>query len=70
MDQHVSLENLWGKTANELQGRLQDAKTPSSLFALLEVALLERLRELPLHHRLVAQAIQKISSCPTSLRLR
>ena len=66
----MSLEDLWGKTAHELRERLQDAKTPSLLFALLENALLERLRELPSNYRLVAQAIQKISACPTSVRVR
>lgn len=70
MDQHVGLEDLWGKSAHELRERLQDAKTPSSLFALLEEALLERLRELPPTYWLVALAIQKISACPTSVRVR
>jgi AraC-like DNA-binding protein len=69
MDQHVSLEDLWGKAAHELRERLQDAKTPSSIFALLEDALLERLREPP-HHRLVALAIQQISVGSTSVRVR
>lgn len=70
MDQHVSLEDLWGKAAHELRERLQDAKTPASLFALLEAALLERLRELPPTYRLVVEAMERISACPTSMRVR
>lgn len=70
MDRHVSLEHLWGSKANELRQRLQEARTPASLFALLEGALLERLREVPMHYGLVVDAIQKLSASPISVSVR
>jgi AraC-like DNA-binding protein len=57
---HVELEALWGVAAAELRERLAAASTAERRFAVLEQALLERLRRPARRHPAVAIAIREL----------
>lgn len=61
---HVTLEDAWGADGNKLRGRLQEAHTPAERFALLEQALLERMRRSTPRHPAVAFALREFQRQP------
>jgi AraC-like DNA-binding protein len=64
-DADVPLGALWGTKANELRGRLLEARTPEARFRLLERALLSQVARRPLtHHPAVAFALEEFQSGP------
>lgn len=70
MDRHVGLDDIWGQQAVGLRERLQDAKTSSTLFAVLEEVLMERLREPPASYMVVLHAVEQICADPSFARVR
>jgi len=56
---HVSLDTLWGATANDLREQLLAAKTPEATFRLLEKSLLEHVARPLERHPAVSFALQK-----------
>ena len=56
-DAHVDLEALWGRTAAELRERLCAVTTARQRFAILEEALVSRLRYSPQRHGAVSIAL-------------
>lgn len=58
VDQHVSLQELWGYRGLDLQERLAAAADPSMVLDLLEQALLARIRRPLLIHPAVAYALR------------
>jgi AraC-like DNA-binding protein len=61
-DQPVSLETVWGATANDLSEQLQAAKTPQRKFHLLDQFLLARLDEDQTPHPAVLYAVKEFQS--------
>src|SRR5262249_40141546 len=57
-DPHVNLESLWGPAASELREQLCAATKPGKRFAVLEEALLGRLREPPEQHGAIPVALK------------
>ncbi len=68
-DQHVSLEEVWGRHARRLRERLLAAASPEAMFDLLEQALLERLTRPPLLHSAVTYALAKFAAAPSDSRV-
>ena len=60
----VSLEDLWGRLANELRERLLEAGTPQARLHVLEEALLARAATRLDRHPAVAFALQEFRSLP------
>jgi AraC-like DNA-binding protein len=56
---HVSLEDLWGRRAGDLQERLLEARTAADQFRVLEQALLARAFRPLVRHRAVAFALKE-----------
>lgn len=56
-NRQVALEDLWGKSATELQTRLMDAPTHEMRFRILEDALLNRLKRTLVPHPAVALGV-------------
>ena len=56
---HVSLDTLWGATANDLREQLLAAKTPEATFRLLEKSLLEHVARPLVRHPAVSFALQE-----------
>lgn len=69
-DAHIDLESLWGRMAVELRERLCMAATPTRRFALLEEALLARLRRPPRRHGAVTVAIDALERDEAGLMVR
>jgi AraC-like DNA-binding protein len=57
-DRHISIFDLWGSRARDLQERLVSAATPKSALVLLETELVARLRRPLLLHPAVAHALR------------
>lgn len=60
-DAHVDLENLWGRSARELQERLCEARTPHTRFSILESALLRHLLRPLEHHWAVVATVEALT---------
>jgi AraC-like DNA-binding protein len=69
-NQHVALEDIWGRGAVELRERLLESRTPSSMFAVLERALLRRLLDPRPRHAVVEAALRRFAAAPTVARVR
>lgn len=65
----VALEDLWGPTARAVRERIIEAATPEAAIALVEQALLARLRRPLLMHPAVAHAIARIDAEPAIARI-
>ena len=63
-NQVISLETIWGTAAQRLREQLLAAATPARRFALLEEALLARLRPERLAHPAVGYALAALQSAP------
>lgn len=61
---HVGLESIWGPRTREIRERLLAAATPEARFAILEQALLARLRRAPEPHPAVLHALRCIDGAP------
>ena len=59
---NVSLEALWGEKAEELHGRLMEARTPAARFQILEESLLARAQAGPERHPAVRQALSEFQA--------
>jgi AraC-like DNA-binding protein len=68
-DRHTGLEDIWGAAAGQLRERLLEAATPAARFAILEGALLSRLRY-PFLHPAVAHGLRQLSAMPALARIR
>lgn len=68
-DRHVNLEDVWGSRANSLRDRLVDAPSESARFAMLEEALLARIRRPLLPHPAVAHAVLQLTKEPSLTRI-
>jgi AraC-like DNA-binding protein len=60
----VSLEDLWGRLADQLRERLLEAATPQAKFRLLEQSLLEQAAERLERHPAVAFALHELHRLP------
>jgi AraC-like DNA-binding protein len=69
-DAHVDLETLWGSTAAELRERLCAAATPADRFAVLEDALLGRLRRPPRRHSAIPVALDAFERADAAVTVR
>jgi AraC-like DNA-binding protein len=69
-DAHVELEDLWGTAAAELRERLIEAGSPDQRFALLEEALLSRLRRQTEPHPAVRGAVEALNTADAQVRIR
>jgi AraC-like DNA-binding protein len=68
-DRHVSLAELWGRRSAVLRMRLMRAGSVSSLFDLMEQALLDRLTEPPADYLAIMQAVRAFSlPAPVSVK--
>jgi AraC-like DNA-binding protein len=61
---HVSLETLWGATADDIRNQLLEASTPDARFRVLENALLARAAGSFDRHPAVAFALKEFRSVP------
>ena len=61
---HVDLQAVWGSEAVLIRERLLEATTPEARFAVLEQALLARLRRSPEPHDAVLHALRCIDRAP------
>ena len=69
-DRHVALEDVWGPAAaRELRARLLEAGSSAAMFAVLERALLGRLRRPLLPHPAVAYALRQLNAMPALARI-
>lgn len=68
-DRHVSLADVWGSRARELRDRLVEAKSEDARFAILEEALLTRIRRPLLPNPAVMHAVLRLIAEPTMLRV-
>lgn len=66
----VSLDTIWGHSADEIRERLHDAPTIQAQFALLEQLLLARLRQTPEGLEAVRYALKQIASQHGALSIR
>jgi AraC-like DNA-binding protein len=69
-DSHVDLESVWGPAAWEIRERLFVAATPEARFALLEAALLERVRRSPERHPAVPAALAALERADEAVSVR
>ncbi|MDN4526375.1 helix-turn-helix transcriptional regulator [Fictibacillus sp. NE201] len=58
-NEHISLEVLWGTSANEIREQLLEVETPIEKFKLLERYLMDRMIQPVLHHPAVVFALRK-----------
>jgi AraC-like DNA-binding protein len=70
MDSHLGLEELWGRRAAALGERLREAESSSTVFAILEAALLERLRDPAASYLAMVDAVCQMAAVPTVARVR
>jgi AraC-like DNA-binding protein len=63
-ERHVALEDVWGAEARELHERLLEAESPAAAFALLERALISRLRGARSRHPAVGFALRRFAAEP------
>jgi AraC-like DNA-binding protein len=64
-NRHLALDDVWGASqARELHDRLLAAASPEAMFAILERALLARLRRPFLPHPAVAYTLRQLSTAP------
>jgi AraC-like DNA-binding protein len=68
-DRHVPAEVLWGGWLRELQDRLRHTNSPSAMFALVERALLSRLRDPSASWRTIRWAVDRFVAAPSSARV-
>ena len=68
-NRHLSLGDVWGSRSNGLRDRLVDASSESARFAMLEEALLSRIRRPLLPHPVVAHAVMQLTSEPSIIRI-
>jgi len=68
-DAHVDLETLWGRTAAELRERLCADTTRAKRFAVLEEALLRRMREPPKRHGSIAVALDAFARADQEVKV-
>jgi AraC-like DNA-binding protein len=64
LNDHVSLDCVWGADAGRLRSRLLEAETVESRFKILETRLLEKLAQAQPRHRAVAYALNELSRGP------
>lgn len=69
-DAHVELDALWGSSGAELRERIVEAATPAERFALVEEALLRRVRRMPELHPAVVGALQALEIAEEEVRIR
>lgn len=69
-DTHVDLDAIWGRTAAELRECLCAAVTPAERFALLEEALLARLRETRERHGATTVALETFDQAHGAVKVR
>jgi AraC-like DNA-binding protein len=69
-DAHVPLETLWGRTAVELRERLSAATTSAQRFAILEDALLKRLRQASPRHGAMPIALNAFERVDAAEKIR
>jgi AraC-like DNA-binding protein len=67
---HVALETLWGRTAAELRERLCATETPGARFAVLEDALLGRLRRSRPRHGAIPVALDALEQADAAVTVR
>ncbi len=67
---HVDLDAVWGPSAGELRERLHAATTPAKRFAVLEEALLGRLRRSAPRHDAIPVALDAFEQADTVVRVR
>jgi AraC-like DNA-binding protein len=67
-DSQVSLELLWGRTADDLRNRLLEAKTPASRFEILEQSLMVQAARRLARHPAVVFALAQFQSAPRTIR--
>jgi AraC-like DNA-binding protein len=61
----TSLEDIWGRTTEDLRSDLREAKTPAQKFALLESALLRRLQtKAPTQNPVIHHALIHLNRSP------
>ncbi len=68
-DRHVDLSDVWGARARELRERLVEAGSEGPRFAMLEEALLARIRRPLLPHPAVAHAVLQLMTEPTLMKI-
>jgi AraC-like DNA-binding protein len=68
-DRQMSLRDVWGSRANGLRDRLVDSSSESARFAMVEEALLSRMRRPLLPHPAVAYAVLQLTSEPSLARI-
>src|SRR5262245_26689636 len=69
-DRRVNLEDIWGSQARDLREQLLHAKSCMSALAILERALVSRLRQGASYHPAVAFALRRFFAAPTVARVR
>ena len=69
-DQHVDLEDIWGREAIELRQRLLEAASPTALSALLEQALLRRIRDPEASYPAAIRSAELFAANPSLARIR
>jgi AraC-like DNA-binding protein len=67
---HVDLTAIWGPGATALRERLCSLRAPSERFRLVQQALLERLADLPRHHRAVRAGLELLRRTHGRARIR
>lgn len=68
VERHVGLDGLWGTGGGRLRDALLDATDSCARLALLETALLQRLRPRGMHPA-VARALERMHAAPSAARL-
>jgi AraC-like DNA-binding protein len=61
---HISLEDVWGRWADELRDRLLEAQTMDQRFGILEASLMARISRPLLHHPAVTFALEQFHGGP------
>jgi AraC-like DNA-binding protein len=66
----VSAEDIWGRQLRELRERLLEARSPTTMFNLLEGALIRRLSPPVGEMQAIGHALDQFMASPTDVRVR